>query len=111
MSEHSPEPTSPAGSSWGQSQGHIPSPNVQATMTQMTSQLQTVIDAAERAAEAIRFDAEEQARHHLAEAQRKADRLTAERVGLIRLGALAAVALAARDGHRRLDRRPARAPR
>ncbi len=83
MSEHSPEPTSPAGSSWGQSQGHIPSPNVQATMTQMTSQLQTVIDAAERAAEAIRFDAEEQARHHLAEAQRKADRLTAERVGLI----------------------------
>ena len=46
MSEHSPEPTSPAGSSWGQSQGHIPSPNVQATMTQMTSQLQTVIDAA-----------------------------------------------------------------
>ena len=83
MSEHSPEPTSPAGASWGQSQGHIPSPNVQATMTQMTSQLQTVIDAAERAAEAIRFDAEEQARHHLAEAQRKADRLTAERVGLI----------------------------
>ena len=52
-------------------------------MTQMTTQLQTVIDAAERAAEAIRFDAEEQARHHLAEAQRKADRLTAERVGLI----------------------------
>lgn len=83
MSEHSPEPVNPAGSSWGQSQGHIPSANVQATMTQMTSQLQTVIDAAERAAEAIRFDAEEQARHHLAEAQRKADRLTAERVGLI----------------------------
>ncbi len=52
-------------------------------MQQMTEQLQTVIDAAERAAEAIRYDAEEQARRHLAEAQRKADRLTAERVGLI----------------------------
>ncbi len=83
MSEHTPEPSVAAPTSWGQSQGHIPSPNVQATMTQMTTQLQTVIDAAERAAEAIRFDAEEQARHHLAEAQRKADRLTAERVGLI----------------------------
>lgn len=62
---------------------HVPSPDVQATMQQMTEQLQTVIDAAERAAEAIRYDAEEQARRHLAEAQRKADRLTAERVGLI----------------------------
>ncbi len=82
MSDFTPEPRASA-SSWGQSQGPIPSANVQATMTQMTSQLQTVIDAAERAAEAIRFDAEEQARHHLAEAQRKADRLTAERVGLI----------------------------
>ncbi len=82
MTDYTPEPSASA-SSWGQAQGHIPSPNVQATMTQMTTQLQTVIDAAERAAEAIRFDAEEQARHHLAEAQRKADRLTAERVGLI----------------------------
>lgn len=82
MTDFTPEPR-PSASSWGQSQGPIPSPNVQATMTQMTTQLQTVIDAAERAAEAIRFDAEEQARHHLAEAQRKADRLTAERVGLI----------------------------
>ncbi len=82
MSDFTPQHRAPA-SSWGQSQGPIPSPNVQATMTQMTTQLQTVIDAAERAAEAIRFDAEEQARHHLAEAQRKADRLTAERVGLI----------------------------
>ncbi len=52
-------------------------------MQRMTEQVQTVIDAAERAAEAIRYDAEEQARRHLAEAQRKADRLTAERVGLI----------------------------
>lgn len=83
MSEYTPEPRAAATPSWSQAQGHIPSPNVQATMSQMTTQLQTVIDAAERAAEAIRFDAEEQARHHLAEAQRKADRLTAERVGLI----------------------------
>jgi vacuolar-type H+-ATPase subunit H len=60
-----------------------PSPAVQATMDQMTDRLQTVIDAAERAAEAIRFDAEAQARQHLAEAQQKADRLTAERVRLI----------------------------
>lgn len=82
MNDFTPEPRATA-PSWGQTQGPIPSANVQATMTQMTTQLQTVIDAAERAAEAIRFDAEEQARHHLAEAQRKADRLTAERVGLI----------------------------
>ncbi len=60
-----------------------PSPFVRATMDQMTQQLETVIDAAERAAEAIRHDAEQQARHHLAEAQRKADRQTAERVALI----------------------------
>src|SRR5215210_5452366 len=68
---------------WTSSSTHVPSPNVQATMHQMTEQLQTVIDAAERAAEAIRYDAEEQARRHLAEAQRKADRMTAERVRLI----------------------------
>ena len=60
-----------------------PSPAVQATMDQMTNQLQTVIDAAERAAEAIRHDAENQARRHLAEAQQKADQMTAERVRLI----------------------------
>ena len=60
-----------------------PSPSVQVTMNQMTDQLQTVIDAAERAAAAIRQDAEAQARQHLADAQRKADRLTAERVRLI----------------------------
>jgi vacuolar-type H+-ATPase subunit H len=52
-------------------------------MHQMTEQLQTVIDAAERAADAIRHDAEDQARQHLVEAQRKADQLTAERVSLI----------------------------
>ena len=60
-----------------------PSPAVQATMDQMTNQLQTVIDAAERAAQVIRHDAEEQARRHLAEAQAKADQMTAERVRLI----------------------------
>ena len=60
-----------------------PSPAVQATMDQMTNQLQTVIDAAERAAQVIRRDAEEQARRHLAEAQAKADQMTAERVRLI----------------------------
>ena len=82
MTDYSPEPQADAAAKpWGRSAA--PSPSVQATMGQMTDQLQTVIDAAERAAEAIRFDAEEQARHHLADAQRKADRLTAERVGLI----------------------------
>jgi hypothetical protein len=60
-----------------------PSPAVQSTMDQMTNQLQTVIDAAERAAQVIRHDAEEQARRHLAEAQAKADQMTAERVRLI----------------------------
>lgn len=60
-----------------------PSPGVQATMNEMSERLQTVIDAAERGAEAIRSDAEEQARMHVAEAQRKADRMTAERVRLI----------------------------
>lgn len=60
-----------------------PSAGARATMAQMTEQLQTVIDAAERAAEAIRLDAEEQARRHLEEAQRRADRLTAERIALI----------------------------
>jgi vacuolar-type H+-ATPase subunit H len=74
--------TEPA-QSWSQVVNPGPSPSVQVTMNQMTDQLQTVIDAAERAAAAIRQDAEEQARRHLADAQRKADRLTAERVRLI----------------------------
>jgi hypothetical protein len=68
---------------WGQDAPLGPSPSVQATMNQMTDRMQTVIDAAERAADAIRHDAEEQARRHLSEAQRKADRMTAERVRLI----------------------------
>lgn len=68
---------------WSEIAPMAPSPSVQATMHQMTEQLQTVIDAAERAADAIRYDAEEQARRHLAEAQRKADLMTAERVRLI----------------------------
>lgn len=49
----------------------------------MTERLQAVVAAGERAAEAIRIDAEEQASRHLAEAQRKADWLTAERVRLV----------------------------
>lgn len=73
----------PAANPYGQHAPLVPSPSVRATMNQMTERMQTVIDAAERAAEAIRFDAEEQARRHLVEAQRKADRMTAERVRLI----------------------------
>jgi hypothetical protein len=86
MTEQDPqqEPSAPADPiRWTQASWPAPSGSVQSTIDQMTDQLQTVIAAAERAAEAIRRDAEEQARRHLAEAQRKADRLTAERVGLI----------------------------
>lgn len=82
MSDPDPAPGIYPGG-WTQSQPPQPSSNVRQTMDQMTEQLQTVIDAAERAAEAIRLDAEEQAHHHLTAAQREADRLTAERVGLI----------------------------
>ncbi len=81
MSDQFPE--DPAAAGWSAGSGQMPSPNVRQTMQEMTDQMQTVIEAAERAADAIRSDAEEQARRHLAEAQRKADRLTAERVGLI----------------------------
>ena len=87
MSDSDPEqrPSEPTGPiRWTQaSWPATPSTAAQSTIDQMTDQLQSVIGAAERAAEAIRRDAEEQARLHLAEAQRKADRLTAERVGLI----------------------------
>lgn len=86
MTEQDPrqQPSAPSGPiRWTQAAWPEPSGSVQSTIDQMTDQLQTVIAAAERAAEAIRRDAEEQARRHLAEAQRKADRLTAERVGLI----------------------------
>lgn len=50
---------------------------------QVAGQVQRVIDAAERAAEAIRADAEQQAQSYLAEAQARAEQLTAERVELI----------------------------
>lgn len=50
---------------------------------EMTDRLHSVIAAAERAADAIRFDAEEQANRHLAEARQKADRMTAERLRVI----------------------------
>ncbi len=46
MNDFTPEPRATA--PWGQTQGPILSANVQATMTQMTTQRQTVIDAAER---------------------------------------------------------------
>ena len=84
MSDYTPQPQ-PGDEAvrWSRGGAPAPSASVQSTIHQMTDQLQTVIEAAERAAEAIRHDAEEQARRHLAEAQRKADRLTAERVGLI----------------------------
>jgi len=86
MTEQHPQqpPNPPAGPiRWTEASAPAPSGSVQAAIDQMTAELQTVIAAAERAAEAIRRDAEEQARLHLAEAQRRADRLTAERVGLI----------------------------
>jgi hypothetical protein len=60
-----------------------PSDSVRATIDDMTTQMQAVVATAERAAAAIRLDAEEQAQRHLAEARRKADVLTAERAGLI----------------------------
>lgn len=50
---------------------------------ELGGRLQTVIDAAERAADAIRADAEEQAARHLQQAKQKADRITSERVHLI----------------------------
>ena len=84
MSDHEPEPNqTPAEPGepirWTQaSWRRRASTAAQSTIDQMTDQLQAVIGAAERAAEAIRRDAE-QARLHLSEAQRKADRLTAER--------------------------------
>ncbi|MCB0875125.1 MAG: hypothetical protein R2718_13035 [Solirubrobacterales bacterium] len=83
MSDYEPSEREGISTDWSSEASPLPSPNVQQTMQEMTDQMQSVISAAERAAEAIRFDAEEQARRHLAEAQRKADRLTAERVGLI----------------------------
>ncbi len=94
MSDYDPNrPPAPPGQGWspqhapapqhGAPPAAAPSAGVQSTMHEMTEQLQTVIDAAERAAEAIRHDAEGQARQHLIEAQRKADQLTAERVHLI----------------------------
>jgi vacuolar-type H+-ATPase subunit H len=50
---------------------------------EMTDRLHSVIAAAERAADAIRFDAVEQANRHLIEARQKADRMTAERLRVI----------------------------
>jgi hypothetical protein len=74
-----------AGNQAGWATGATPAPavSVRASIDDMTSQMQAVVEAAERAADAIRLDAEEQAQRHIAEARRKADRLTAERAGII----------------------------
>jgi len=45
--------------------------------------IETIIDAATRAASEIRGDAREEAERHLEEAQREADRLTMRRIGLM----------------------------
>ena len=79
----SPEQRLASARSWADQMEPAPAPALREPMNQMTERLQTVIEAAERAADAIRMDAEEQARRHLIEAQQKADRLTAERVRLI----------------------------
>ena len=50
---------------------------------EISAEVHTVIAAAERAAEAIRADADQQARYLLEEARLKADRATAERLELI----------------------------
>ena len=57
-------------------------PSRESTGFEIDTRLNKAIEASERAAEAIRLDAEEQAQEHLIEAQKKADRLTAERVRL-----------------------------
>lgn len=62
---------------------HAPTQSSEDSMDQVSNRVQLVIEAAERAAEAIRIDAQQQAQRYLAEAQRRADRLTAERVQLI----------------------------
>lgn len=50
---------------------------------EVAERVQTLIEAAEQAAEAIKSDAERQAVEYLQEAQRRADRLTSERIGLV----------------------------
>lgn len=81
LKEPEPAPTAPT--------PQAPPPSLPQTLApapeaaQMSDRLQTVMGAVERAAEAIRADAEEQARRHLAEAQEKADRMTSDRVRMI----------------------------
>ncbi len=53
------------------------------TGAEISDRVHTVIAAAERAAEAIRADAEQQARAQLEEAQARADAATAERMRMI----------------------------
>jgi vacuolar-type H+-ATPase subunit H len=78
-----PEERLASARSWAKSVEPSQAPRPGAASSEMSARVQTVIEAAERAADAIRYDAEEQARQHLAAAQKKADRMTAERVRLI----------------------------
>jgi hypothetical protein len=74
--------TGPADQPPGRS-GPAPRVDQQAAVEQVATRVQMVIDAAERAAEAIRLDAENQAADYLTEARRRADALTARRVSQI----------------------------
>ncbi len=60
------------------SEGEAPRPG-----QEISDRVHTVIAAAERAADAIRADAEQQARAHIEEASERAAQLTAERLRLI----------------------------
>lgn len=80
----SPEERLSAARSWAW-ETEPAAPELEAQSALMTERLQAVIEAAERAAGAIRYDAEDRASRHLAEAQHRADRLTADRVRAISL--------------------------
>lgn len=62
---------------------HAPEGRPETPVEQVAERVQALIDAAERAADAIRADAEHQADEYLSEAQRRADRLTTSRIQLI----------------------------
>lgn len=82
-SSQTPEQRLEAARDWAERGGGTVEAALPGQSAQVSERLQTVIAAAERAADAIRSDAEEQARRHLAEAQRQADEMTAERVRVI----------------------------
>lgn len=62
---------------------HEPGDAPAQSLDQVSQRVQRLIKAAELTAEAIRSDAERQAVEYLTEAQRRADRLTSERISLI----------------------------